>query len=350
MGLTSGYVATPVFLFPQRFCAYAYNNSTVAVSYSDDHVENIINIPGSPEYIALMQYFTTHPNRLDPPPLDTIAQQLSFVRKALKPLTNLLLGRPGSPNAVTLSSMLTLLRSETESCLSTSISTIDIAFANTAFPSREEVNDALSYTGLKKLGKWQIPDGELNAAYGAYGFGLCSSYTDPYKCEEEEAAFGEGDVVLQLDYTSLTLSANAQWISTARSTYATRKFLDWKLGRNEATQWPEESDYWNTVKLRIHDLVTAAGRLYTQLLLTGDRSEDKTFLEVVKDALCGSELGDQVEVSKKKMDLIFVVARGAAEFQRRWQRGWLGCVQPKHCGETTIWGKARSKVQRVLEL
>jgi hypothetical protein len=32
---------------------------------------------------------------------------------------------------------------------------------------------------------------ELNAAYGAYGFGLCPSYTDPYKCEEEEAAFGE---------------------------------------------------------------------------------------------------------------------------------------------------------------
>jgi hypothetical protein len=37
---------------------------------------------------------------------------------------------------------------------------------------------------------------ELNAAYGAYGFGLCPSYTDPYKCEEEE------------DYTSKTLSAN----------------------------------------------------------------------------------------------------------------------------------------------
>jgi hypothetical protein len=48
---------------------------------------------------------------------------------------------------------------------------------------------------------------ELNAAYGAYGFGLCPSYTDPYKCEEEEAAFGEEDMVPQLDYTSKTLSA-----------------------------------------------------------------------------------------------------------------------------------------------
>jgi hypothetical protein len=49
---------------------------------------------------------------------------------------------------------------------------------------------------------------ELNAAYGAYGFGLCPSYTDPYKCEEEEAAFGEGDMVLHLNHTSKTLSAN----------------------------------------------------------------------------------------------------------------------------------------------
>ena len=84
---------------------------------------------------------------------------------------------------------------------------------------------------------------ELNAAYGAYGFGLCPSYTDPYKCEEEEAAFGEGDMVLHLDYTSKTLSANTQWISTARSTFTRTKFVDWNLGRDEAIQWPEEIQY-----------------------------------------------------------------------------------------------------------
>jgi len=84
---------------------------------------------------------------------------------------------------------------------------------------------------------------ELNSAYGAYGFGLCPSYTDPYKCEEEEAAFGEGDMVLHLDYTSKTLSANTQWISTARSTFTRTKFVDWNLGRDEAIQWPEEIQY-----------------------------------------------------------------------------------------------------------
>lgn len=178
----------------------------------------------------------------------------------------------------------------------------------------------------------------------------CAPRTGPYKCEEEEAAFGEGDIVLHLDYTSKTLSANTDWISTARSTYATTKFVDWDLGRDEATHWPEESDYWNAVKLRVRDLATSVKRPYTQLLLTGDRAEDENFLEVIKDAFWDLDLGAQVEANKKQIDLMFVVARGAAELQRRRQQGWLNCVQPKCCNETTVWGKARSKALRVLKL
>lgn len=85
--------------------------------------------------------------------------------------------------------MLTSLRTETESRLSIPVTTIGIAFPNSALESRKEVNDALTYSGLTKLDKLQVPDRELNAAYDAYGFGLCPSYTDSYKCEEEEPAF-----------------------------------------------------------------------------------------------------------------------------------------------------------------
>ena len=150
-----------------------YNKSTVAVRYNNDHVKDIINIPGPPEYIVLMQVFTTHSDRLNLPPLDTISQQLSFAWKELKRRINLLLGCPGSPNAATLNSMLTLLRSETESQLSISATTVGIAFANAALESREGVDDALSYAGLKKLGKWQVPNRELY-------WSVCGpSYTDP---------------------------------------------------------------------------------------------------------------------------------------------------------------------------
>jgi hypothetical protein len=152
LGLSTGYVATPV------FNTLAYENSTVAVSDNDSHVKDIINIPGSPEYITLMKEFTTNPNQLDRPPLATIAQRLSFVWKALKRRINLLLGRPGSPNAATLSSMLKLLRSETESRLSISVTTVGIAFPNAALESPEEVNDTLSYAGLSKLDQRPMAD------------------------------------------------------------------------------------------------------------------------------------------------------------------------------------------------
>jgi hypothetical protein len=52
--------------------------------------------------------------------------------------------------------------------------------------------------------------------------------------------------------------------------------------------------------------------------------------------LWNSELRDKVN---NKMDPKYVVARGAAEFQRRRQRGWLDCMQTKYCKETTTWGK-----------
>lgn len=112
--------------------------------------------------------------------------------------------------------MLNALRSETETRLSTSIATVGIAYPNGAALSVEETNDALVYTGFKKLHEWPAANKELNAAYGAYGFGLCPSYADPYDCEEEEEAFGEGDVVLHVDYTTKTLAVNTTWIATAR--------------------------------------------------------------------------------------------------------------------------------------
>lgn len=305
----------------------------MAISYGDGRVENAVYIPGSPEFLALMQDLTSHPNRLDPPSLDTPSQRLAFAWKAMRRRANLLMGRPGTPNAATLSAMLSSLRSEAESQLSTTITSVGIAIANAALASHEEINDAMSYAGLKTLDEFQVPDGQLNAAYGAYGFGLCPSYRDPYKCEEEEDAFGDGDSVLHIDFTSRTLAANTALISTARSTYATTKFANWELGRDAAAQWATEASYWNAVAAAVQDLVTTAQQPYTQLLLTGDRANDETFLDVVRDALRGSGVPNTLSMSQAQMNLTFVPSRGVAEFQQRRQQGWLKCVQPKHCSQ-----------------
>ncbi|KUJ17711.1 uncharacterized protein LY89DRAFT_718352 [Mollisia scopiformis] len=316
------------------------DNSTAAVRDVDGHVENIINIPGSAEYIALMQELTTHPNRLRPPILNTFSHQFRFLLKIVQRRNNLFLGRPGSTNAATLGSMLRMLRSETESRLSISITTIGLAIPNAAFASHEEVNDALVYAGLKPLPKRAIHDGDFNAVYAAHGYGLCATYADPYKCEKEENAMKDGDELLHLDYTNRTLSANTDWIKMARSKYAATNIVDWELGSDQKGT----SGYWENVKERVRRL--KGKKEFTQLLLSGERAGDEDFLETVKDALWDAE----VEVREQDIDFRFVVARGAAEMQWRRQRGWLDCVQPKYCREKTVWGRLIGRFWRMFEL
>ena len=178
--------------------------------------------------------------------------------------------------------------------------------------------------------------------------GLCPSYTNPYRCEEVENAFGAGDVVLRVDYTTKTLAANTAWISTAGATYATREILDWELGRDEASRQVKESTYWADVGRRIREVVVAARRPYTQLLLTGERAEDERLLEVVQNALWGFVLANKFQAGKTQVDSTFGVARGAADFQRKRQQGWLGCVQPQYCEGSSSMGVRTA--EKVLEL
>jgi hypothetical protein len=278
-----------------------------------------------------MHVLTSDTERLRPPPVDTIVQRLAVARKAVTRRVNLLLGRPGSPEAATLSSMLRSLRDKAQARSSTQVATVGIALANAALASSEEINDALVYAGLQPLGEWQVPDRELNAAYGASGFGLCTSYTDPFRCAEEESGFGSGDVVLHLDYTSKTLAANTARISTARQTYSTTWLVHWGLGRDGAVLREKEGYYWDEVRRCIQALVMAEKKPYTRLLLTGDRAEDKKFREVVKDALRNPGITNHEQADDSRADLIFAVARGAAEFQWRRQRGWLDCAEPQQC-------------------
>ena len=167
-----------------------------------------------------MRRYTSHPERLDPPSVDTIHQKSESAKKIFSRRLNLFFGRPASPAARILGQMLNALRIKTESQLSASTYTVGIACAEGALLSTDDINDALVYSGHKKLDKWQGYDGELSAAFGAHGFGLCFSHEKPYQCEEEAKAFEDGEVVLHVEYTNKTLAANTEWKSSARKSYA----------------------------------------------------------------------------------------------------------------------------------
>lgn len=316
-----------------RIAALSYNNGTIA---------NIAQIPGSHAYGKLMRQYTEHPDRLDPPLIDTPQQKLQALWTFLCRHLNLLLGYPATNDTAVISEMLKSLRLATEAHLGLPVATVGLAAPRSTHLSLDEINDALVYAGLEKAGSGpghplRLSE-ELNAAYGAYGYGLCPSYKDPYLCEAEEDQFGEGEVVLHLDYTNHTLAANVDWIKSARQTGAQVRFVDWELGMEGKEKFEEDDLYWSAVRQRIRDLTMTAKRPYDRLLLTGERANDEKFLKVVKDGLSGIRAGERLPAvtADALVDPLFVVARGTAEFQRRWQQGWFECVQPRGCRSTGV--------------
>lgn len=107
-----------------------------------------------------------------------------------------------------------------------------------------------------------------------------------------------------------------------------------ELGWDELGRGRDEVEYWKLVKQRIQKVAREVKRSYTKLLLTGDSADEERILMVLKDALGGVAASARLEVKKGGVDApLFAVARGAAQFQRRRQQGWLECVQAEKCGE-----------------
>lgn len=296
-----------------------------------------------------MRELSTTPDRLDYSLPYIYADGYSIARIWLQRRSRLILGLPASPIAKELGPMLRLLRAETQKRLGTSVRAVGIALPDGALLSMNEINDALTYAGLQTIGAWetQTPDYEFNAAYGTNGFGLCSSYTNFFECEQEEDASGNGESVLHIDYTTHTLAINTdEYMAQARRRWKspTTKFVDWKLGKDEIAPWPDEDAYWVALGTKVREAAVAKRRPFTQLLLTGDRAKDEKFLKVLKDALTNTDLASIVEVRNAQMDLTFVAARGAAMLQWRRQRGWLDCVQREFCSETTMLGYVKVRI------
>ena len=334
-------------LYPCLGCKLANEcPRSVSVAYNDGHTEDIVHIPGSPGYLALMRNLAEHPERHNYSELTTSTDKFYMINAYLQQRFKVILGRPATPNAGILGQMLKSLRSATQTHLSSHVSTISIATATAAQLSLQEINDALVHAGLRELDKWQAQDNELNAGYAAHGFGLCPSYRDPYECETEENTSCANHEVLQLDCTNHTLAANGASISSARETYATRIFVDWSLGREESRQQPNGSDHWDKVKNTLTETFAAAVRPYDMLLLTGECAGDQHFFGAVRMALKDNSMANNIHV-KSNSSSAFTVARGVSEMQRRRQQGWLDCVQPKHCNQSS---SLRSIVQRFREL
>lgn len=216
----------------------------------------------------------------------------------------------------------------------------------------EEITDMFDFLGIRNL--MVEPDDLVHlyatsVAYAGFGLGLCQLYTDPYACAREVQYFPT-QRLLHLDFAPASLSGTIMSLRGVRDGSVDETFIDIDLGLGRLESYPEgESAYWAAVRDRIRSLVQSFRPRITQLILTGFAVGDERFKEVVRQALrdliSASALdgvcvdirdldGDSSEETAR--DVIYLTARGAAEFAKPRQEGRMRCAEREECKRIRI--------------
>lgn len=303
-----------------------------------------------------MRQRTTAPLHQEPPTYDTIWDKLRYLKSRAQRRANKLAGRPATPETGILASMVSDLVDSTQSTqggkyvvVAAALSSPDLA----RFTS-EEIGDILDYLRIRDLTSKPQSSSPLHAtsaAYGAYGKGLCHTYTDSCVCEREEWMLPR-QCVLHVDLNSNALSGTIKGMQTVYGGAVYSSFVKPLLGYNHRYELSamlnrphgDTGLYWSAVKNQIRRLLRDFHRNntseVTELLLTGRYAADENLKNALKALLLELSGPDGVlaipsnyimgskDEAEAKAFFTFATARGAAEIAKRRQE----CVQEDQCG------------------
>ena len=218
--------------------------------------------------------------------------------------------------------------------------------------SKEDIHDAVEYTGLTMLSTHKhIGDelSEVSAAFAGSGYGLCEHSGDIDTCENEEADLSVSHI-LALSLSQTSFSAAYTYMQTAYRSILEKDTIRFDLGlQNLPTDGidsqEEEALYWSRMRSAIGEVGRESRRTLTTLLLLGKDADHPDFIHTVQDAL--RELLPDASTQTistmlssatwdGEIDPLYLAARGAAEFAKRAQEAPAGCKEPAHCAENVI--------------
>src|SRR5947209_96629 len=261
---------------------------------------------------------------------DTILDELKTIWRHVKRNYNKWHGRPATPNVGVVGNLIIQLRAAVEQHLGHPISTAVIARPNLPGLPREDLEDAMEYAGLRTLHSYySFGDiSETAAAAAGMSLGLCSNYANIKACEDEQPTFPLHHIIAvtfthySLDVTYATFQ-KAYWSDEHK---AERHF---DLGFS----FSNASDYWSSVQKAIRDVALVCQRPLTNLFLMGEEAANEDFLDAVRDALYSliPSVGPLTD-----FDPLFVVAKGAAEFAKRFQETPWNCLEQDYCKKNRI--------------
>ncbi|KAL5120309.1 hypothetical protein ACEQ8H_001867 [Pleosporales sp. CAS-2024a] len=291
----------------------------------------MVRVAADADYIELMSRWAQWENGLEHQgcytPTHHVAFRTELMRRfrcnirMLQRSSRRALGLPASRDATTLAAFVKRVRESIESQVGSSVSTIAPAFPRLSPHAQEEVEEALSLTGL---GSTRVQTGhgntmlyqEANAAYAGLGHGLCEDWS--FKSDCLSAAWppkSQSTVYFNFDNASFSLGAmELRNAFQEHTTYIHRLNTSlgwWSLPVYDAPR----AKFWEHIHDMIVNVLAPMSTPPNRIVLMGEHGADKEFQSVVQAAMW-----DQFEFDVESMlqtvkteDAAWLAARGAAE-------------------------------------
>ena len=257
-----------------------------------------------------------------------------------------LLFLPATPEIGILADMVSQLRREAEAVLERRVKGVAISSPDRVRLTVYEIKDILDYLWMEDLVAEEKKTASnqlftMVAAAAGYGDGLCPSYTDAYRCEEEENQF-PSPCTLHLDFSNHNLSGSMEWKGTARRGWAHAEFVELGLGADYIPgDLHEKKEYW----YKLADLIKEFVKPYPRpekVYATGESITESLFLEAVDYALddltvpfpLQKFLGQTPPTAPAEL-FQFLTSMGVAEFAKRRQEGMAICQLLEQCRDGT---------------
>jgi len=243
-------------------------------------------------------------------------------------------GLPATEDVGTIAKVLIDLRKMVEEKLGHNITAAVTARPNLPGLTREDLEDAMEYAGMKMLRAYNYFSdvSETSAASAATGKGLCKKPEDIKACEDEEVTMPIYDI-LSVSFTNTILYLAYTRISSANRCYELVYTPHFNLGLQSLDIYPNAKAYWTEVNYAIRDFIDYPPRIDTVLLM-GEAAPNEDFQKTLRDALEHFEPGlDVVMNISSSLEPLSLVARGAAELAKRFQVMTWNCKEPIRCRE-----------------
>lgn len=215
--------------------------------------------------------------------------------------------------------MLSDLRTLVEEQIGQPIESAGVATLNLVALYPEDLQDAFEYVGLRYLTfpvRYKVLY-ETSAAYAGYGYGLCSDYTDPNPCKQEQVDM-PSETVMAVLYTRTALTVSLSILKSAYYLYEPleRHLLDFSLGYDARSLSADEEDYWDAVGSKLEQILIKNPyyKRPAKILLLGDCVRDGNFQRTLKKAM-SNQTAQLPEILIEDSEA--VAAKGAAEFAKR---------------------------------